>query len=293
MTDSTGFIEKDIELTLGEQLAKLAPWYFLVKISDDCYTIPQERWDNLKHTISHQHYISNQISFLLNHFVGQPEGKTIADIGCNCGWLSFMLAKYGFSKVIGYDYFPKFIEQADFLLKHNPIANVSFTTEWDNLASEGLFDVSLVLGVFNHVEEPVSFLKNIYDITSNYLVIDCNCFVPSQPKPFDIGGHSRREALTGCNFIPNFDATSGYTFEMQHSRESVLNYLYRAGFSPVLEVAAPLSQPVELGYYNNRFFAIAMKNESPDFWHEELDWRKKYEQDSPTVYVDDNFFEIS
>lgn len=281
----------DENIALQDRLRSLAPWYFLARITDGVYTVPPENWDARKHTISHQHFIARQLAAVFEQFGIRPAEVSMLDVGCNCGWLSFMLARSGCRKVVGYDVYPKFIEQANLIREYNPLEGLSFTDDLDTLPAGETFDVTLALGVLNHVDDPVSFLERLRDMTGRMLVLDCNCFVPgAQGKPFDCGEHAVSEALCGSNFVPRFDGEEGYTFEMQHTRQSVRNLLYRAGFSPVFELAAPLSQPVAHGYYHNRFFAVAVRQPSPDSWQEELRWRLRYEKDAPASYVNDDFF---
>ena len=154
----------------------------------------------------------------------------------------------------------------------------------------GPYEIMLALGVFNHVENPLAFLERLYGMTKDILIIDCNCFLSSSTAPFNVVGKSVSEAITGCNFFPSFDYSPGFSFEHQYSKRAVLNYLYRAGFKNIFEIPTPLSQPEGLGYYYNRFFAVAQKCDNPDFWQEELLTRQMYEIKNAKPLVDDDFF---
>lgn len=270
----------------------LKPWYYLVNISDDVYTIPKDKWSDFRFTITHQHYITRMLQSVLAHLPWDRRDLSVLDYGCNCGWLSFLLADAGFRRVTGYDVYPKYIDQALFLADAKRTAGVSFDAELDRVLSQGPYDMTLCLGVLNHTEDPVGLLRRIAECTSRCLILDVNCFVPSAAIPLTVGPKSSHEALLGCNFNPKFDGSDGYNLEIQLSRQAVTAMLYRAGFFPVFEVATPLSQPSDLKYYTNRFFAVAMKHADQQFWQSELRWRETYLNKPVDLLVDEGFFRL-
>lgn len=277
---------------IRKELNQLRPWYYLVKVTDDIYTIPKERWNDYRFTITHQHYIVRMIKRLLGYLPWNKTNLSILDYGCNCGWLSFLLANSGFSCVTGYDIYQKYIDQACLLKDYKNIKNVKFDSNIDTLISSKPFDLTVCLGVMNHTENPVGQLQKIAELTSKCLIIDLNCFVPSKENTFSPSPKASHEALLGCNFIPKFDGSDGFNLEIQLSREAVVSLLYRCGFFPVFEISTPLSQPSMHKYYANRFFAIAVKHENKDFWQQELRYRMAYNDQPVEKLVTDEFFII-
>jgi 2-polyprenyl-3-methyl-5-hydroxy-6-metoxy-1,4-benzoquinol methylase len=97
----------------NERINDLKPWYYLVKICEDIYTTPPDLWDKYKFSLTHQHYIARMLKYVFKYFISDPRQMTALDYGCNCGWLSFMLA-VRFKYVLGYDVYQKYIDQANF-----------------------------------------------------------------------------------------------------------------------------------------------------------------------------------
>lgn len=287
-----GCLMKDDSRNLLESIAGMRPWYYLVKINEDTYTIPREKWSDFKFTITHQHYIARMLKHVLACLPLGHKGLSVLDYGCNCGWLSFMLAEHGFSRVVGHDIYPKYIDQALFLKEAKKAQGVTFDADLERVLAAGPYDLTLCLGVMNHTEDPVGVLRRISECTSKCLIIDVNCFVPSAAEPFSVSKGSSHEALFGCNFNPKFDGSDGYNLEFQLSREAITVLLHRCGFFPIFEIATPLSQPSKLKYYNNRFFAVAMKHQDPDFWQQELRWQDCYYNKPVEALVSEGLFSL-
>jgi len=277
---------------LRDAIMKMKPWYYLVKINEEVCTIPQDKWDDFKFTITHQHYIARMLKHVFASLPWDKKNLSVMDYGCNCGWLSFMLAEHGFLRVAGYDVYQKYIDQAHFLKNAKNVQGVTFDTDLDRVLTAGPYDLTLCLGVLNHTEDPVGVLRRISENTTKCLIIDVNCFVPSAAAPFTVGPKSSHDALMGCNFNKKFDGSGGYNMEIQLSREAVTALLHRCGFFPVFEICTPLSQPSQLKYYTNRFFAVAMKHADPEFWQQELRWREDYLDMPTTTLVTEEFFHL-
>jgi ubiquinone/menaquinone biosynthesis C-methylase UbiE len=101
------------------------------------------------------------------------QGKSVLDIGCGSGRVSFLLAREGASRVTGIDYAPSMIELAKKYQKQlNLIGNVEFICSdfMSDFSEDKKYDISIALGVFDYIENPMPFLKKIKRITRTKVI---------------------------------------------------------------------------------------------------------------------------
>lgn len=102
-----------------------------------------------------------------------PPDSTVIDLGCGDGRVSQVAVQAGAKSVIGIDYSESRIEDAKRL--HSGIANLSFfvgdlTKSLTQQFSNHHADVALLIHVLEHIDDPVSFLKDVAGITSRLIV---------------------------------------------------------------------------------------------------------------------------
>jgi 2-polyprenyl-3-methyl-5-hydroxy-6-metoxy-1,4-benzoquinol methylase len=100
------------------------------------------------------------------------QDKSVLDIGCGSGRVSFLLANEG-ARVTGIDYAKNMIELAEKYRQHSEQAgNTEFlcTDFMSDFPEETEFDFSIVLGVFDYIEDPLPFMKKIKRITSSKII---------------------------------------------------------------------------------------------------------------------------
>lgn len=104
---------------------------------------------------------------------GKLRNKTVLDIGCGSGRVSFLPAKEG-AKVIGIDFSSNMID----LAKRNQERlgkglDVDFKTcDFMRDFKEGeKYDISLALGVFDYIKDPVPFLCKIKNVTKERFIV--------------------------------------------------------------------------------------------------------------------------
>jgi len=102
--------------------------------------------------------------------------KTVLDIGCGSGRVSFLLAEKGM-KVVGIDYSSKMIELADEYLKKYIVnksvkLNVKFMCRnfMKNFEGNKAFDITVALGVFDYIKNPILFLKKMRNTTKEKMI---------------------------------------------------------------------------------------------------------------------------
>ena len=106
----------------------------------------------------------------------EGDNKTIFDIGCGSGRISLLLAEKG-AKVTGVDYSLKMIELAnEYLRKYEADTNIKLNVEFiccdfmEDFDSNELFDITLALGVFDYIKNPMPFLEKMKDLTKETMI---------------------------------------------------------------------------------------------------------------------------
>ncbi len=102
---------------------------------------------------------------------GNLEDKSVLDIGCGSGRISFMLAEKG-AKVTGIDYSSSMIELAkkfQLQFKDN-IVEFRCCDFMKDFQEETKYDISIALGVFDYIEDPIPFLSKVKNITKNKII---------------------------------------------------------------------------------------------------------------------------
>ncbi|MBX4210357.1 methyltransferase domain-containing protein [Candidatus Parcubacteria bacterium] len=101
----------------------------------------------------------------------QWKGKRVLDIGCGTGELSYYISKRGVKKVTGIDYSDVAIRIA----KQNYTGkNLEYKCE-DIGNISGTFDVIIIVGVLEHIDDPFKFLKDVKKMLSpkGSIIVTC------------------------------------------------------------------------------------------------------------------------
>ena len=105
-------------------------------------------------------------------FPGSLEGKTVLDIGCALGYMSFEAEKKGAKKVLGVELKESRFESAN-ILKDILNSNVEFRLQ-DVIRNppEVQFDIVLFLNVIHHIAEPFKVLRSLSMLAREQLIIE-------------------------------------------------------------------------------------------------------------------------
>jgi len=102
----------------------------------------------------------------------QIQNKTILDIGCGSGRVSFLLNKAG-GKITGIDYSNNMIALAKkYQTKFDVNSNIEFRCcdFMKEFPDQPKFDISIALGVFDYIQNSHSFINKAKNITKNLFI---------------------------------------------------------------------------------------------------------------------------
>lgn len=184
-------------------------------------------------------------------------GLRVADLGCLEGGFSLALAQRGMD-VLGIEARRKNLEKALLLKDHFGLTNLELLRDdVKNFARarQGVFDVTLALGILYHLDEPVAWLRQLSEATRGVLVVDSH-YAPADeaalaridPRLRQLGPlrqiedqGSRYEGRWFFEYGEDADAESQLWASYSNrssfwlTKESLLRALLRAGFDLVLE----------------------------------------------------------
>lgn len=85
----------------------------------------------------------------------------LLDVGCGCGFHDVLFAEHGVKQVVGIDYSPKSIEQANLHYPHEHVNRRVFDVFSGNALPEGefFFDACVSFQVIEHVRDGLNFLR--------------------------------------------------------------------------------------------------------------------------------------
>ena len=274
-------------------LRRLGPWNFLVELEPELFTIPRLHWQGLWHNIVVQDYISRTLPSFLNQVLGtNRKDISIVDIGCNEGWLTTLLWRLGYSRIVGVDGNRKNIEKAKFIKNYLGMGNVEFIlSDLHDFKTEESFDVSIMLGVVNHLHNPVDCLKNIHSFTNQYIVLDFNAFCsdyhdtervhkPDETNLTAIFGNMKSQFEDAGDLTSITDGNLVFQF----SRRAIIMLMNFTGFGDVLELHPGIAIPPN--YKNNkRVYLAGRKKHDPEYFRQELSINNKYENAQEILFA--------
>lgn len=141
----------------------------------------------------------------------EVENKDVADIGCNNGYYLFKMLPLGAKSMVGFDPYPLFRCQFDFL---NHFIKSSIVYEMlgveDLLNYPKKFDVILCMGVLYHRTNPIETLKNLYRSLnpSGELILDT--LILDTPDEVALCPKRSYAKMSNAYFIPSISALEGW-----------------------------------------------------------------------------------
>jgi tRNA (mo5U34)-methyltransferase len=172
---------------------------------------------------------------------------TVVDIACHQGFFSTHLARRGCRSVVAVDARAEHI--ADTALMGNAYGLANLKTVHADIntldpASLGTFDVSLMLGLLYHIENPVGALRIARALTRRALVVETQV-APNMTGVVDWGSYQfQREIVGSLALIDETDVTDNAESSTSGvcivpSYESLIWLLRAVGFARVERIAPP------------------------------------------------------
>lgn len=165
---------------------------------------------------------------LLNQYRGSLAGKTVLDLGCCQGYWSFESKKAGASNVLGIDSSLSFVEEATAVatvLGYDCMFRTSQLEEdpwWQGMLPR---DITLMLGVFFHLTDPVLVLRKAMKLTLETIVIDTEV---------TFGSEQRLDLRERCPTEPTtVRSNPSSSLRMVPSISAVLALLKEGGFQKI------------------------------------------------------------
>jgi tRNA (mo5U34)-methyltransferase len=188
------------------------------------------------------------LQLALDQSVGRDcSALTAVDLACHQGWFALHLAKRGFREVVGVDGRDEHL--ADARLMADIQGAKSFRTLKLNLEEAqavdiGKHDVTLMLGLLYHLENPVRALRLARAVTRRTLIIESQV-VPQMSGVVDWGAYTFQRHMVGAfGIIDETEETHANEAGMQGiclapSIEALAWLLHRVGFARVDRLIPP------------------------------------------------------
>ncbi|HEX7958113.1 MAG TPA: methyltransferase domain-containing protein [Pyrinomonadaceae bacterium] len=129
-------------------------------------------------------------------------GRSVMDCGCNAGGNLFSLTRLGAGKCYGFDARDHWINQARFLAEHLPGDNIEFATHDLGSLPErrvGQFDVTLFMGLFYHLPDPITGLRIAAEHTKELLLVNTATKPGGGGDSLVLNRESVTEVMSGVN----------------------------------------------------------------------------------------------
>lgn len=181
---------------------------------------------------------------------GSLAGKRVLDLGCCQGFWTLEAARAGAKSCLGLDSSSAFIEEARALRTIFAIDNCEFQQAhleedlwWVDLEP---FDVTLFLGLFYHLADPISVTRRAMALTKQTIVIDT--VVQNREEPLLL--------LVPRNLNEPSTHKSGLSTEIrvQPTTSALVMLLKDGGFNTV--TVLPNQPPMPKDYMNNRRVSV-------------------------------------
>ena len=201
---------------LRDEIERLGPWHLEVQVTPDVST---RVWTEMQSRL--QLDPADKVPFMdprpdLESQIRRiyPDGlagRSVLDCACNCGGYSFHAKELGAGECFGFDVREHWIKQARFLLQNRtagPTDAMRFEVcdlyDVPNMRLQP-FDITLFMGIFYHLPDPISGLKIAADLTRELMVVNTATKSGLPDGLLAIARESRELVLSGVyglNWLP-------------------------------------------------------------------------------------------
>lgn len=184
----------------------------------------------------------------LRHALGEDYSRlTAADLACHQGWFSLHLARRGFREVLGVDAREAHLDDMRLMAKVLGIGNVRVARldiEEVHAADIGEHDVTIMLGLLYHLENPVRALRLARAVTRRVFVVETQ-LVPHVAGDVEWGSQAFQRSLKGIFGVidetleTHGPETGTHGICLAPSLPALAWLLQRVGFENVTRVLPP------------------------------------------------------
>lgn len=172
MTDATN------AAALREEIRRLGPWHYDIELAPGVRTgepVPPGTYPPELGTPTTFHPFGTIDQIADRVYGGDLGGRTVLDCACNAGGYLFAAVQRGAGHCFGFDVREHWIRQARFLQRYLPSDGIEFEVrDLLTLRERGLprFDITMFMGIFYHLPDPITGLKIAADHTRELLVLN-------------------------------------------------------------------------------------------------------------------------
>jgi tRNA (mo5U34)-methyltransferase len=180
-------------------------------------------------------------------FAGQWQKQTVLDIACHQGYFTAVMAAKGVSDLLAVDMRDEHLNDTKLITAaygYKQVRTQRVDIEDVRAVELGSFDITLLLGLLYHVENPVRILRLARAVTKKVCVIETQV-VPNMTGVVDWGAyHFQRPMVASFGIIDETAEThapeaSYHGICVTPSLEALLWLLKRVGFTRIEQLAVP------------------------------------------------------
>jgi tRNA (mo5U34)-methyltransferase len=188
---------------------------------------------------------------------------TAVDLACHQGWFSLHLARRGFREIVGVDGRAEHLADAKLMADLKGVKSfrtLQLDLEEAKAADVGQFDVTLMLGLLYHLENPVRVLRLARAVTRRTLIIESQV-VPHLSGLVDWGSYTFQRPMKGAFGIidetgeTHAPEASIHGICLAPSIEALAWLLTRVGFKRVQRLMPPPDGYEQLVGHKRAMFA--------------------------------------
>jgi tRNA (mo5U34)-methyltransferase len=172
---------------MRSEVRRLAPFHHAIDLPYGLSTHDPEFSQGVIYSERVSNLLAHAWPALLAACRGSLSGRRVLDIGCNCGGFSVEATKSGADYALGIDIVDRYVEQANFIRRALELENVEFrklAIEDIDPSDVGTFDISFCFGILYHLENPVSAMRKVADVTEQIVVVDTNLNPDYPAEPY-------------------------------------------------------------------------------------------------------------
>jgi tRNA (mo5U34)-methyltransferase len=167
---------------LRDEVVRLGPWHIEIDITPEVSTAASLEaspgtYSDDAFKMSFHNPRDGFLRRLYRAFPSGLEGRSVLDCACNCGAYLFYAKEAGAGRCLGFDVRDHWISQARFLAEHRERPSDQMRFEVSDLydlheLEPGTFDLTLFMGIFYHLPDPIRGLKLAADLTEEVLIVN-------------------------------------------------------------------------------------------------------------------------